>query len=128
MVGFCSKCGALAPESVSACDRCGAALNQPASGGSGSDTPYEAGYIVELGPPSQPIPPVLAHEGPPAVEPASSGAPVPQADAADRCLKCKEQAPGARYLFSVTRRHSTLRRIMERSISIPLCHGGCNAE
>jgi hypothetical protein len=55
---------------------------------------------------------VFAQGGYPAAERAFSGAPVPSADAMGRCLKCHEQAPGARYRFFVTRRQSLSRAIL----------------
>jgi hypothetical protein len=81
-------------------------LTLPAPGGPGPVTPYQTGYIVELSPSSLATPVALAWGEPRAVERAPSGPPVPPADAADCCLKCKARAAGAQYRFFVTRRQS----------------------
>jgi len=123
VVGFCRQCCAPTSVRALACDRCGAALNQSTPRGSGPDTPYQPGYIVELSPSSPATPPTLAWGEPRAPERAPSAAPVPPADAADRCLKCKARAAGARYRFFVTRRQSLSRAIIheERAFICDRC-------
>jgi hypothetical protein len=92
------------------CDRCGTVLDRPSSADLAPETPYQAGYIVELRAPSQS--PVLARGGSLAGGQIAAESSAPQADEADCCLRCKQQGPGAHYSFFVAMKQSLSHQIV----------------
>lgn len=99
MVRSCPQCDSPLTETALVCDRCGGDPNPQSPADVGPDNPYQVGYVVELGTPSQPT--LFVPAGSSAVDRTVSD---PRADEADHCLKCKHQGPGGHYRFFVAKK------------------------
>src|SRR5437867_1631435 len=66
-----------------------------------------------------------ADQSKPSIPPKATALPTPQADAADRCLKCNAHTPGARYLFWVAKRQTLSPHIVheEKAFICDRCAG-----